>query len=225
MSEKYTFDKKPIDPGVVNFIEGFYRPKTTFLRDLRVVADTNKIPVIFKETEMFLETILEIKKPKKILEIGTAIGYSGIFFAETCPDAFITTIEIDEELAEYAEKNILDAGLSKRIEVILNDGEFAIKSLKKSCEERYDFIFIDAAKSHYRRFFDAAFEIANSGGIIVCDNILQHGMTVFYDLENQKKHRTSVRNMREFLHYITSNDNVNTSIFTSGDGLSVSIIK
>ncbi len=214
-------DIKPItDPEVTDFMDSFYRPLSPVLEEIRVEAEADRIPVLRRETETFLRTLLTLQRPRSILEIGAAVGYSASLFATVCPDAHVTTIESDAYMASCARNNTVRACVSDRIEIIEGDA----RETASLIEGIFDFAFIDASKSHYREFWDAVVGSIRPAGIIVCDNILMAGRTVSETYDPMKKFRTSRRKMREFLEYITNLDNVTTSLITSADGLSVSVI-
>lgn len=217
--DKVTNDK------VTEFLRGYYKPLNEDLARLRAYGEEHNVPIILKETELYLNTLLEMYKPKKILEIGTAIGYSSIYFASVCEDAEIYTIEKDEEVSKQAEANIQDFGLQSRITCLVGDGEEQIEELYRRGICDFDFVFIDAAKSHYTRFLQSSLSVCKVGAVILSDNIMQHGMTVYYDIEKYRKHRTNVRKMREYLDFVCSDKRLNTSLMAIGDGVALSIYK
>lgn len=208
---------------VTEYINGFYEEPTEGLKALRVSSEEAKVPIILRETESFLNILLKINQPKNILEIGTATGYSSSFFAWVCPDARITTIEKFDDKAKIARDNIEQLGYCDRITVLTGDGEEVIDSLDK--DEKFDFIFIDAAKSHYKRFFDSALKHAAKGAVILCDNVLFKARTVSDQYDPTGKYKTNIRNMREFLDYINNSEEYDTCILSCGDGLSISKLK
>ena len=140
-----------INPEVVEYITSLYRPVNEDFGRFRAEAEADRVPIILPDTESLILNLLRIMKPQRILEIGTAVGYSASCFAAVC-DADITTVEVKEETAGIARANIDRFGFSERIEVLCGDGEEIVNNL----DMQYDFVFIDAAKSHYRRFWDAA---------------------------------------------------------------------
>lgn len=206
---------------VTDYICQYYRPITPDLAQLREIGEKDNIPIILKETEMMLSTILHLKRPTKILEIGTAIGYSSIYFATICPDAEVYTIEKNEQMLQAARHNIAEAGLGDRIYSLFGDGQEQIHKLASKGITGFDFVFIDAAKSHYRRFFDAALSVSVPGAILVSDNVLQRGMTVADEYDTHGKHKTNSRNMREYVAYICTDSLLQTSLMSIGDGLAI----
>lgn len=206
------------------FIDKFYNPENDFLRNLRKEGERENIPIILRETENYLKTLLSIKKPSKILEIGTAIGYSAGFFATILPECHIDTIEKNKSMYEKALKNIAAMGKNDNVKVYLGDGEDVMKEILAPQKISYDFIFIDGAKSQYNRFFIQGSKMCNKGAIIICDNILQRGMTLDKNFDIYGKHKTSIRRMWEFLEFLKDYEDGNTTILSLGDGLSITEI-
>lgn len=183
------------------------------------------IPIIMDDTLEVIEKILLEEKPKRILELGTATGYSAICFAkillENCRDELclpvkIDTIELDEQRANEAKENIKSLGLENNINVIVGNAVEILPTLN----EKYDIFFIDAAKGKYPIFLKEALRLSNKGSIILADNILYKGY-VMSDY-NKHKQRTAVRNLREYIKQASENENLETKILEIGDGLAVS---
>ncbi len=210
---------------VTEYLHGFYRPVNEFLKVLREEGEANAIPIILKETENFLNILLELRKPKKILEIGTAIGYSSIYFATMCPDAEIYTIEKGDEMYECALNNIAKAGMEDRIHVYHGDGEEQVNVIADEGISDFDFVFIDAAKSHYKRFFDASLKVCEKDALIISDNILQRGMTAADILDVNRRNRTRTKYMKKYLEYINDDERFDTSFLSAGDGLALVIYR
>lgn len=210
---------------VDNYIWDYYAPVNESLGQLRSMGEKDRVPIIQKDTEMVLSSYLKLKQPKKILEIGTAIGYSGIYFATVCPDAEVYTIEKDETMLQAARHNFEVSGMNDRIHSLFGDGQEQIDKLRDQGIEDFDFIFIDAAKSHYKRFLEAALTVASQGALIISDNILMRGMTVSDEFDTFKKHKTNIRKMREYVNFICTQKDLDTSIMAVGDGLAVTFYK
>lgn len=210
---------------VTEYLTGFYKPVNEALSTLREIGEKDRVPIILKETEMYLNTLLPLVKPKKILEVGTAIGYSALYYASVCPDAEIYTIEKDETALYAAKHNISAAGKEGQIRTIFGDGQEQIEKLRDQGVSGFDFVFIDAAKSHYKRFLDAALSVCCDGAVILSDNILQKAMTACDIYDPQNKHKTNIKRMREYLSYITSDKTLQTSLLSVGDGLAVTIYR
>lgn len=188
--------------------------------NIKQKALEDNVPIIMDDTLAEIEKILIDKKPEKILEIGTAIGYSAICFSKfLADDGKIDTIERDEERADQAIENIKLMELEDKINVIKGDAVEILHTL----EGKYDIVFIDAAKGKYPFFLQQALRLINKKGIIIADNVLYKG----YVLSDYNKHkqRTAVRNLREYIFEITNNPNIETEILEVGDGLAISKIK
>ena len=210
---------------VTEYIHEFYRPLSKTLEDLRAYGEEHEVPIILKETENFLNFLLALKKPVKILEIGTAIGYSAIYYASCCPSAEIYTVEKMDNMFEIATENVEKAGLSDRIHIYHGDGEECIDQIREEGTSGFDFVFIDAAKSHYKRFLDAALKICSEGAVIVSDNVLQKGITACEIHDVYRRNRTRTKYMKQYLEYITGDDRFETSLLSAGDGLALTIYR
>lgn len=185
-----------------------------FLKDLRKFAETYHIPIADLEVERFLEFLIKSQKPKKILELGTAVGYSTIHFAGNDFVERVLTVEVREDMASIAMSNFKKLGLDSKIELRLNDAFEELKTI----DEEFDFIFIDAAKGQYKYYFDEAIKHLAKGGIIVCDNVLFKGM-VADDSKVVKRKITIVRRLREFLDYVFKDERFFASLVDVGDGV------
>lgn len=215
-------DSNITNPKVLEFLNGFYKPVTGELGELRLRAEANHVPVILRDTENVLRSLLLIARPSRILEFGTAVGYSASFFAEVCgPGAKVVSLELKEETAQVARENIRNLGYESRITVVTGD---AAKTAAEQ-EGPFDLVFIDAAKSHYLDYWNAVIDKVTDGGLIICDNILMSGRTVSDEYDPGRKYRTNIRKMNEFLSFITTADNADTSLISAGDGMSVSVIR
>lgn len=206
---------------VTDYFNSFYQPLDEELADLREQSELENIPLILKETENYFRTFLKIVKPKRILEIGTAYGYSSIFFAKMLPDCTVTTIELSDRNYYIAKDNIKKLGLENRIQVLHDDGISGIEGLIEDCVDPFDMVFIDAAKSHYKEFCDLSEKLCNPGAVIICDNILMKAYLVDSSLDRNRRHRTSVKRMHEFLDYLYDRKDLDVSLLSLGDGLAV----
>ena len=188
-----------------------------YLQKIKDKALEEHIPIIMDDTLEIIANILKESKPKRILEIGTAIGYSAICFSKyLSKDGIIDTIERDVERIKQANDNILKLGLENQIHVHSGDAVEILPTLT----EKYDMIFIDAAKGKYPFFLKESERLLNLHGIIFADNILYKGY-VMSDY-NKHKQRTAVRNLREYIKEVTENPNFDTEILEVGDGLAIS---
>ena len=206
------------------FIDGFYKPLDNEMVQLRQ-GEKEYVPYIRKQTESFIGVVLQLLKPKKILELGTAIGYSAIYMAKKSTETIIYTIERDEAAAKEAEDNIEKAGLSDRIHVLKGECLNMLEELDERDIRDFDILFIDAAKSHYREFLDMGLRLLKEGALVLSDDVLQRGITLKDEEDPEGKHRTSSRNMREYLKYISEDQRFETAILNIGDGLAMTVYK
>lgn len=187
--------------------------------ELKIVKEKaleNHIPIIMDDTLEKIEEILKEEKPKRILEIGTAVGYSAAMFAKyTDEDCIIDTIEIDEERAKEAKENIEKIGVTDRINIMVGNAVDILPTIS----QEYDIVFIDAAKGKYPVFLENAIRLIKNGGLILADNILYKGY-VMSDY-NKHKQRTAVRHLREYIQEITENEKLESEILEIGDGLAI----
>ena len=209
---------------VTEYINGFYKERTESLTALRKEAEENHVPIILRDTEDLLESLVLLKKPTKILEIGAAVGYSSSFFASLDDNIKVTTIEADEETYETAKANIKKLGYEDRITLLYGDAREVLAKLQEDNDKDYDLVFIDAAKSHYKAFWDLSMPIVKNDALVICDNILMKGMTASDEFDVKKKYKTSIRKMRDFLDYINSLEYAKTTTLSVGDGITISIL-
>ena len=190
---------------------------------LRKVEETDHIPIIRPEVMRFISVIINIAEIKKILEIGTANGYSSICFCEAIgKDANITTIESNEQRVFAARENIAKFKLEKNITVINDDAVNAIMHLTGS--GAYDMVFLDGPKTHYVQMLPDCIRLLKDGGILIADNVLYFGMTSG-EREIPKKKRTSAYHLREFLEEVSNSPYLTTSVINFEDGLAISVKK
>ncbi|MBP3464394.1 MAG: O-methyltransferase [Clostridia bacterium] len=191
--------------------------------ELKIVKERaleNHIPILMDDTMEKIEEILKKEKPKRILEIGTAVGYSASMFAKnTDEDCIIDTIEISEERAKEAQENIEKIGVKEKINIYIGN---AVEILPTMNNE-YDIVFIDAAKGKYPIFLEHAIRMIKNEGLILADNILYKGY-VMSDY-NEHKQRTAVRHLREYIKEITENDKCESEILEVGDGLAITRVR
>lgn len=220
---------------ITAYIESFYKSGNPQLMELRQFAEEKHIPIILKDTESLLLNVLRIKRPERILEIGSAVGYSACCFADGC-GCHVTTIESDEETYEAAKVNVSELGFSDKVEVLYGDAREILPAMAKKLKGEgggtdedidaglYDVVFIDAAKSHYREFWDMSLPLCRQSALIICDNVLMKGMTASDIYDTGRRYKTSIKRMREFIKYITHLEYADTCVLPVGDGVSVSVI-
>lgn len=191
------------------------------LKKIKEEALNNHVPILQDDSMQFILVLLQMIKPKRILEIGTAVGYSAIMFSKyLSKDGKITSIEINEDMYNIAIKNIENMNLKDKIEVIHADATKYLQTLDK--ENDYDVVFIDAAKGQYLVFLEQAIRLVKDGGVIIADNVLFKGR-VMSDY-NEHKHRTAVNRLREYINVINSDSRLNSTVLNVGDGVAVSIV-
>ncbi len=208
-------------PEIDDFLRSAIKRETSFLKELEVYAQCNHVPIVSPESAALLKVLIRLHKPKRILEAGTAIGYSAIVMAQAMDEGgIIDTIEIDDEMAEAARRNISIAGLDRRIRILSGDALDVMQCLTTS----YDMIFLDAAKGQYGEYLPEVFRLLNKDGLLVSDNVLYKGL-VAQDEPLPHKHRTIAVKLREYLDRLCCDDRLETAIIPIGDGMAVSVRK
>ena len=203
---------------VEEYIRTTLKDKEGILRELEIYAKENNVPIVHKEVSELLKVLLKVHRPKNILEVGCAIGYSSILFATTVgDDVKITTVERNEDMIERAKENIKRAGFENNITILEGDAE----ELLSKVEGEFDMIFLDAAKGQYKLFYDMVIDKLKIGGILISDNILYKGMVAHDDFVVRRK-KTIVKRMRNYLDYICNCDYLSTSLIPIGDGVALS---
>ncbi|ECH7000241.1 O-methyltransferase [Listeria monocytogenes] len=195
-------------------------PKSSpIFEELEAYAKENEVPIMEPDSLYCLLQILDIQKPKRILELGTAIGYSALKMADKLPDAEIITVERDEERYEQAIHNIQRYGANDRVKVLLTD---AIEGAEEILAHGpFDAIFIDAAKAQYEKFFHIYTDSLAENGVIYSDNVLFKGLALDMTPEKQRKLRVA-RKMRHFNDFLVTHPDFETTTIPLGDGLSIS---
>ncbi|MBQ4111045.1 MAG: O-methyltransferase [Clostridia bacterium] len=185
--------------------------------EMEAYVKEHYVPVITKDTRRFLEVLLSIVNPKKILEIGCAIGYSASIFANAS-NAHITTIELEEEMVKLAKENIKKIGFEDRITILHGDAVDVLPTLT----EKYDLIFMDAAKGQYTEFFRLCEPLLSDNGIIISDNILFKGLVGEKNISKiDRSRRAIVRGLWKYLSDIMNSDKYKTSVLSIGDGVAI----
>ena len=188
------------------------------LEELRAYAEKERVPIIRRETESFLRTLIRARDPKHILEIGTAIGYSALVMAG-CTGGDILTMENYEKRIPIARSNIERAGLSERIRLMEGDAGELLAGLSGS----FDFIFLDAAKGQYINWLPDIVRLMDRGAILFADNVLQDLTVLESRFTVERRERTTHSRMREFLHAIKHDERLESSVLPIGDGVSISV--
>lgn len=197
--------------------------KEEILSNIKEEALLNHVPILMDESMNLIEVILKLKKPNKILEVGSAVGYSAICFSKylTGENSKVKTIELNEERYRAAVSNINKMQLEDKIEIINADATKYLATIPD--DEKYDVCFIDAAKGQYNVFLEQALRLTKSGGIIIADNVLWKGRVL--GEYNEHRHRTAVTRLRTYLKTISENDKLESKVFNIGDGVAVSFVK
>lgn len=200
---------------IENYLRNLKEVHDEKLLEMIEYAEENHVPIVERESEEFINFLISMKEPKKVLELGTAIGYSSISFVKRnkCIKKF-DTVELNSEMVKISKKNISSEGLDEIISVHESDAYDFLENL----EEKYDLIFIDAAKGQYKKYFDSALKNLNKDGIIICDNVLFKGMVAEDKLIVRRK-KTIVKRLRNFLSDISEDDNFISSVVPIGDGI------
>lgn len=208
-----------VDERMVTYINSLDTGSGQFLDQLELQAKKDRVPIIRREMQSFLKVLLQIKKPTKILEVGTAIGFSALLMAKYTPeDTRIVTIEKYEKRIPVAKANFQAAGMDHRITLLEGD---ALEILREM-EDSFDFIFMDAAKGQYIHFYPEVMRLLAPEGILVSDNVLQEGDLIESHFAVERRNRTIYKRMREYLYVLKHDERLETSILPVGDGAAVS---
>lgn len=202
-----------IDEDVFRYIENFSSERENF-KELVDYAETNRVPIVSQDVARFIELLLKIIKPKNILEIGSAIGYSSLIMSKAS-DANILTIEKDEETFKVLKENLKKYDTDNKIKAINDDAINTLKSMDK--EVKFDFCFIDANKSQYEEYLNLVYDLTSDNALILIDNILFRGF-VAKD-EDNKRYRTIIKNLKKFIEDVKSDKRFTASLLTVHDGL------
>lgn len=209
-----------VNERVVSYIHSLEKGNGDFCDEIETYAHKTNVPIIRKEMESFLRVMIRIKSPKKILELGTAIGYSAILMAKSMPeDCMITTIENYEKRIPIAQENIEKSGFKDRIRLIEGDAMEVLKQMKDS----FDFVFLDAAKAQYMNYLEEILRLMPKGGILIADNVLQDGELMESKYVIDRRNRTIHSRMREYLYRVKNMEELETSIIPIGDGITLSV--
>ena len=204
-----------------DYIRKTIKPSSGILKELEIYAQDNHVPIIHPEVASLLVLLGKLLKPYRILEVGTAIGYSAILLSGIlAPGGRIDTVERYGLMIEKALGNIKRAGLENSINVIEGDALDVLKCLDK----QYDMIFLDAAKGQYPEFLPECKRMLKPGGLLVSDNVLYKGMIASDELVVRRK-KTIVKRMRDFLDNLCMDEELDTSIIPMGDGVALTYRK
>ncbi len=213
----------PGQDRIAEYLHSIEADRSGLLEELRTYAAEHEVPIVRRETESFLRTIVTLKKPAKILEIGTAIGYSSISMAEAC-GADILTIENYEKRIPIARENIQRAGMGQRISLIAADAGEELKKLVTEGQS-FDLIFLDAAKGQYLIWLEDILSLMREGAVLIADNVLQDRTVAESRFTIPRRERTTHARMREFLYQLKNDPRLETAVMNIGDGVSMSVRK
>lgn len=193
-----------------------------FLENLEQEAKAAYVPVIRRQMQSFLRMFLTMQQPKKVLEVGTAVGFSAILMCEyLSADSHITTIENYAKRIPIARENFERSGYADRITLLEGDAADVLQTLTDS----YDFIFMDAAKGQYIHFLPNVLRLMHPGSVLITDNVLQDGDIIESHFAVERRNRTIYKRMREYLYTLTHHEQLVTSILPVGDGITVSVYR
>lgn len=208
-----------VDERLVTYINSLDQGNTKQLDEIEQKAKETYVPIIRKEMQSFLKLLLAMQKPMRILEVGTAVGFSAILMAEYGPkDCSIVTIENYDKRIPIARANFEFAQKSKQITLLEGDAAEILPTLT----EQFDLIFMDAAKGQYINFMDDVLRLLAVDGVLVSDNVLQDGDIIESHYIVERRNRTIYKRMREYLYELTHRDDLVTAVLPIGDGITVS---
>ena len=209
-----------VEERITSFIQSMIPDMGGILGEIEKEAIADEIPIIRKETREWMRTLLLATRPVRVLEVGTAVGFSAIFMCGCLPEeGHITTIEKWEPRICKAKENFIRAGVEDRITLLEGDAAEVLKGLSGS----FDFIFMDAAKGQYIHFLPEVLRLLAEGGILVSDNVLQDGEVLDSKYVVERRNRTIHSRMREYLYTLENHACLATSILPIGDGVAFSV--
>ena len=211
---------KIVEERLVTYLHSLEQENSEILEEIEQEALRDSVPIIRKEMQSFLKVLLAIKRPTRILEVGTAVGFSALLMSEYAPEeCTITTIENYEKRIPIARENFKRAGKEQKITLIEGDAMEVLTELSGP----YDFIFMDAAKGQYIAYLPEVLRILEPDGVLVSDNVLQDGNIIESRFAVERRDRTIHSRMREYLYTLKHHPDLETSIIPLGDGTAVSV--
>ena len=209
-----------VDERLVTYINSLDRGNSEILDEIEKEALDTYVPIIRKEMQTFLKLLLAMQKPMRILEVGTAVGFSAVLMAEYGPkDVEIVTIENYDKRIPIAKNNFKRAGKEKQIKLLEGDAAEILPTI----DDPFDLIFMDAAKGQYINFMPEVLRLLKKDGVLVSDNVLHDGDIIESHFVVERRNRTIYKRMREYLYELTHNDELVTSVLPVGDGITVSV--
>ena len=211
-----------VDERITAYINSLDMGNTELLNEIEEEAKRDFVPVIRREMQSLLKTLLAVRQPRAILEVGTAVGFSALLMCEHAhPEAHITTIEKYEKRIPIARENFRRAGKEGQITLIEGDALEVMRRL----EGTYDFVFMDAAKGQYIHYLPEAVRLLSEGGALMSDNVLQEGDVIESRFAVERRNRTIHSRMREYLYELKHHERLKTTILPLGDGIALSVKK
>lgn len=205
------------DPEIVQYLRNLAERKSDGqLKEMEEAAKKRVIPIIHKEASDVLLFFLRSERPGRILEIGTAIGYSAILMARESKAILVDSIERDMAMVTEASANIQQFGLEDQIRILPGEADEILKGLVRRGDP-YDLIFMDAGKSHYSEYLETALQLLSPGGLILCDNVLIRGLVAQEEIP--RKHATAILNMRRFIEEVSLDESLISTLISTGDGM------
>ena len=204
------------------YLRSLESPENPLLEEIEQEALASYVPIIRKETQSLLKTLLTMLRPARVLEVGTAVGFSALLMSEYLPEgAHITTIEKYEKRIPIARQNFRRAGKEEQITLIEGDAMEVLRSL----DGPFDFVFMDAAKGQYPHYLPEVLRLLTPGGVLVSDNVLQDGSLIESRFAVERRDRTIHSRMREYLYELKHREDLMTSILPLGDGVALTVKK
>ncbi|MBB6454366.1 putative O-methyltransferase YrrM [Salirhabdus euzebyi] len=204
-----------------SYLISLLNEKNDFTLEMEQYAALHNVPIMEPLGIEFLKQLIRIQKPKRVLEIGAAIGYSAIRIAETLPDLSVVSVERDINRYEQAKKFIEQSGLENRITVIYGDALEVSEQLGE--KGPYDFLFIDAAKGQYKRFFELYTKYLIDGGTIITDNVLFKGIVADEELTESTRLKKLGKKIHSYNEWLTDHPEYHTTIIPLGDGIAITV--
>lgn len=210
-----------VTPYVTSYIREKTVQRNEFLRELEQYAKENSVPIAEPETARFLSVLTKLVRPKKILEVGCAIGYSSIIMSEGLRDGgSITTLEYDINMVNKARENVKRAGLEDVINVVEADAKDYLSYIDE--DESFDIVFLDGPKAHYYFMLDDSVRLLKKGGLLISDNVLFKGMTAD-DGHFVRRKITIINRLRDYIDALMEHPQLETAILSQGDGITISV--
>ncbi|TKI56369.1 O-methyltransferase [Brevibacillus antibioticus] len=205
------------NPAIDDYVSSLVPERSFLLQRLEKEATEENIPIVQLASAQVMRMLLLLHRPKEILEVGTAIGYSTIWLAEAAPEARIVTMDIDEDRLVRARANIKEAGCADRVEILLRDATLGLPE-----SYQFDCLFIDAAKGQYRAFLDLYLPLLREGGLVISDNVLFRGLVATPE-EAGKRQRPMVDKLLSYNSHLMERPDLETTFIPVGDGLAISL--